>query len=166
MSDEIELDYEYMAQRALRRVVIEALQLTAELGKVPGKHHFYIEFATGADGVEIPGDLKAAYPERMTIVLQHQFGDLIVNDDGFSVTLKFKGRPTRLVIPFEAVTAFSDPSASFGLRFDAALPGAEDADAAPSATGQSEARPPAPAAVQRGEGGGAEVVSLDKFRKK
>lgn len=154
MAEDIELDYEYLTQRALRRVAFDALTLTAELGRPPGQHHFFIEFLTGAPGVETPPEIRASYPERMMIVLQHQFERLEVDDSGFSVTLFFKGRPSRLTIPFEAVTSFADPSAKFGLRFER-----EEAGAFPAETPAEPA--PAPLPPQ-----GADVVSLDKFRKK
>ena len=166
MAEEIELDYEYLAQRALKRVVHDALKVTAELGKVPGKHHFYIEFETGAAGVAIPADLRAAYPERMTIVLQHQFDDLAVGEDGFSVVLRFKGRPSRLVVPYSAMTAFSDPGASFGLRFSADETATDDAPPTDRAPPRDEAQASGGAAPAHGQGEGAQVLSLDKFRKK
>ncbi|NWG71303.1 MAG: stringent starvation protein B [Parvularculaceae bacterium] len=162
MAEEVELDYEYLTQRALRRVVFDALTVTADIGKAPGAHHFYIEFQTGHAGVDMPPELRAAYPERMTIVLQHQFENLVVDDEGFAVTLKFKGRPARLVVPFEAVTAFSDPGASFGLRFDAVLAGQAPAPR-PVEPKARQPHPPKPKPLSEG---GAEVVSLDKFRKK
>jgi len=163
VTEEVEIDYDFLAQRALRRVVFDVLMLTAELGRAPGKHHFYIEFATPLAGVEMPADLRGAYPERMTIVLQHQFEDLTVEDEGFAVTLKFKGRPARLKVPFDAVTAFSDPGASFGLRFDAAVD-AVDRETAIEETSPESAVDTLPQRQQAE--GGAQIVSLDKFRKK
>ncbi|NOX95486.1 MAG: hypothetical protein GXP04_10460, partial [Alphaproteobacteria bacterium] len=118
MSDDIELDYNYLMQRAFRYLMRDVLTLVAELGDAPGEHHFYIEFVTDAPGVSIPERLKEQYPERMTIVLQHQFEGLIVTDDGFEVTLWFNSIESPLVIPFDAVTSFADPSTEFGLRFE------------------------------------------------
>ncbi|MEQ8935259.1 MAG: ClpXP protease specificity-enhancing factor SspB [Amphiplicatus sp.] len=114
MSD-VEFDYDYLTQRALRQVVKDVLEMTAEIGATPGEHHFYIEFATQAPGVIIPDELIETYPERMTIVVQHQFENLVVRDDEFALTLWFKGIESRLTIPFEAVTSFADPSVQFGL---------------------------------------------------
>ena len=158
MSD-VEFDYEYLTQKALRQVLKDVLEITAELGATPGEHHFYIEFLTGAPGVSLPDALRETYPERMTIVLQHQFENLVVSDEGFAVTLWFKGEESRLAIPFEAVTSFADPSVGFGLRF------------APERREAEPAKPPAPVAKlesvktpAKAEGG--EVVSLDQFRKK
>ena len=91
------------------------LQHTAEHG-LSGGHHFYLTFTTGADGVELAPDLRAKYPDEMTIVLQHQFWDLTVENDRFGVTLKFRGQPARIVIPFAAISAFGDPSVNFGLQ--------------------------------------------------
>jgi hypothetical protein len=160
LSADVELDYDYLAQRALRRVVRDALEITAELGEVPGKHHFFIEFATRADGVDLSADLRAQFPERMTIVLQHQFENLKVDDDAFAVTLWFKGKPARLVVPFQAVTSFADPGAEFGLRFDdREEPRLDAADMTPVAAETAAPAPEKPDAS-------ADVVSLDKFRRK
>ena len=164
MSD-IELDYDYLTQRALRRVVVDVLTMTIELGATPGDHHFYIEFATTAAGVVMPDELRETYPERMTVVLQHQFEELTLDEDGFAVTLWFKGKQSRLSIPFDAVTSFADPSVQFGLRFDKAIdePAAaktEISDPAPK-TSQPSAK-----TDQSNEDEGAQVVSLDQFRKK
>ena len=184
--DDIELDYQYLANRALRGVVREVLSITEELGSAPGEHHFYIEFLTQADGVEIPDHLVETYPERMTIVLQHQFKDLSVTDEGFSVTLWFKGQPAPLTIPYDAVTSFADPSVNFGLRFDEAMMAplnadSDDDDPAEEAGDNEaeviEAKPkakgadkPAKEAKDKGDDKAgeksADVVSLDAFRKK
>lgn len=156
------LRYEEMIDAAYRGVVREALSLTAEHG-LPGNHHFYLTFKTGADGVEIPDYLRSDYPDEMTIVLEHQFWDLAVTEDAVAVTLRFKNRPERLVIPFPAITAFADPSVKFGLRFQegtAAVP----AGAKPS---QVSAKPDEPLDSEPAEGKKpAEVVALDAFRKK
>ncbi|GAB4525329.1 MAG: ClpXP protease specificity-enhancing factor SspB [Parvularculaceae bacterium] len=112
------LDYGALTQTALKGVVRAALARTAELGAAPGGHHFYITFATRAPGVQIADFLIEQYPEEMTIVLQHQFWDLEVDDEKFSVLLKFRGKPERLVIPFRAISKFFDPEAQFGLQFD------------------------------------------------
>ena len=164
MSD-IELDYDYLTQRALRRVVHDVLTVTAELGETPGEHHFYIEFATPAPGVVIPDFLREDYPERMTIVLQHQFDDLTVSEREFSVTLSFKGRPSRLTIPFDAVTSFADPSVQFGMRFVIDDTAGADADEG-KAVEEPAASSDAPTESENDDIEGAEVVSLDSFRKK
>ena len=150
---DVEIDYDYLTQQALRRVVLDVLKMTEELGAAPGDHHFYIEFETRADGVTIPDHLLALYPTRMTIVLQHQFDDLEVRDDRFSVTLWFKGQQARLVIPYEAVTSFADPSVQFGLRFD--TPG--EAPKVKTAETAAKAEPPAESGA---------VLQMDAFRKK
>lgn len=167
--DEIELDYDFLTYRALKRVVRDVLELTMEHGAAPGNHHFYIEFATQAPGVQMPADLLATYKSRMTIVLQHQFRDLLVDEDGFSVTLFFKGKPAHLVVPFDAVTSFADPSVQFGLRFAEVSDEPDDgAKPAPSASlsemAPGEARKAGAAPMPGPEG--AAVVSLDQFRKK
>ena len=162
MSDkDIELDYAFLTQKALRGVVRDVLSLTEEIGDMPGDHHFYIEFLTRAPGVEVSDALLGAYPEKMTIVLQHKFDDLRVFEDKFEVTLHFKGVPDRLIIPFEAVTNFVDPSVDYALRFETAVPErtAEEQEAA------AEDTPPEAGDSPEAEGS-ADVVSLDAFRKK
>lgn len=159
---DVELDYEFYTQRALRRVVYDVLMVTAELGATPGDHHFYIEFQTTAFGVSIPDHLRETYPDKMTIVLQHQFERLMVNENEFSVTLSFKGKPARLTIPYEAVTSFADPSVQFGLRFQEPT-AADGADAAPQAGALEEAKPAERPALSSDS---ADVVRLDTFRKK
>ena len=119
--------YEKMIERALRGVVREALERASREG-LRGAHHFYIGFATDMPGVTIPDSVRARYPQDMTIVLQHQFWDLEVGEEGFSVTLSFQSRPERLTIPFAAVRSFADPSVNFALEF--ASP--ERPEAAPS----------------------------------
>jgi len=110
------LSYERMVEDALRGVLREALKITAAQG-LPGAHHFYITFDTTAPGVQIAASLKALHPNEMTIVLQHQFWDLVVEDDFFEIALSFNGVRQHLHVPFSAVTAFADPHAKFGLQF-------------------------------------------------
>ena len=158
------MHYEAMAQEALRGVVKAALKRAAAPGGLPGSHHFYITFKTDAAGVSGPPDLLSKYPDEMTIVLQHQFWDLLVEETLFQVTLKFGGQPKRLVVPYAAVTRFYDPSVQFLLQFEAAEPSlapvvALEPAATPALKDDSE---PAEAA----EEAGPKVVSLDQFRKK
>ena len=154
-------DYPKMVETALRGVMREALARTAREG-LPGDHHFYVTFRTRAPGVMIPKYLFAKYPEEMTIVLQHQFRALEVADDGFSVNVSFQSRSERLKVPFSAVTTFADPSVNFGLQFEAPA-------ASPAEGGTEVAAPPAQiAAAEPTEPPrpAAEVVALDKFRKR
>jgi hypothetical protein len=118
MTGEKQIDYEWLAQEAMRSIVGSALRRVAELGYLPGQHHFYIAFDTRAPGVVVSKRLKQRYPEEMTIVLQHQFRDLTVTDDRFEVTLSFDNLPERLTIPLHAVRVFFDPSAPYGIQFD------------------------------------------------
>ncbi len=108
--------YDVMVQQALIGVVRKVLQDAAKHG-LPGEHHFYISFRTDAPGVRLSSRLKEKHPDEMTIVLQHQFWDLLVTDHAFEVGLSFGGVPERLLIPFEAMTGFFDPSVQFGLKF-------------------------------------------------
>jgi uncharacterized protein len=169
MADDL-IRYDVLAQDALRGMVRKVLAEVAQTG-LPGEHHFFITFDTRHPGVRISSRLRAQYPDEMTIVLQHQFWDLSVTETTFEVGLSFNGVPERLLIPFRAVSAFIDPHASFGLRFDAqadaeknpaALPAAEEPAAPPPPTSPPEPAPPQAAT----DASGAEVVSLDAFRKK
>ncbi len=116
--------YDLLVQDALRSVVRKVLTNTARDG-VPGEHHYYVSFLTHAAGVRISNRLRDKYPEEMTIVLQHQFWDLGVTEYAFEVGLAFGGIPERLLVPFDAVSAFYDPSVQFGLKFEVAGGGTE-----------------------------------------
>ena len=152
--------YDKMVETALRGVAREALARAARDG-LPGDHHFYVSFRTAAPGVVLPPQLLAKFPEEMTIVLQHQFWGLEVGDEAFSVSLSFGGRLEQLTIPFAAIAAFSDPSVKFGLQFE--MPAALPAEAA-----QTQARPAAlpPAESAAPQRPAAEIVTLDRFRKR
>ena len=110
------LNYEMLVEDALRSVVRSSLRIVENIG-LPGETHFYISFITSYDGVELDESLRAKHPEQMTIVIQHQYADLQVSDDHFSITLFFSGKPSPMIIPFQAVTSFNDPSVGFGLQF-------------------------------------------------
>lgn len=171
------LRYDRMVEDALRSVVRRALIHVARNG-LPGSHHFYITFRTDHGDCELPHSLRERYPGEMTIVLQHQFWGLEVDDEQFCVTLSFSDVPHRLVVPFAAVTAFADPSVRFGLQFDvdsaepAAAPPAPDDAAAPArptppAPTSGEAAPaPVPSSGKEDKKPGDKVVTLDAFRKK
>ena len=131
--------YDILTQDALRGVVRTVLTDTAKRG-LPGDHHFYISFDTRAEGVRLSPRMQAQYPEEMTVVLQHQFWDLIVTDSGFEVGVSFGGIPERLAIPFAAVTGFYDPSVEFGLKFAEV---GETINPELAATGDDPSRPPA-----------------------
>jgi hypothetical protein len=118
MTGETQIDYEALAQEAMRGIVRSALRRVAALGYLPGEHHFYIAFDTRAPGVVISKRLKQKYPEEMTIVLQHQFRELTVDNDRFEVTLSFSNVPERLTVPLQAVRVFFDPSVRYGIQFD------------------------------------------------
>jgi hypothetical protein len=165
--------YDVLARDALRGVLRQVLTDAAEHG-LPGDHHFYITFLSRADGVRLSPRLLSQYPEEMTIILQHQFWDLVVTPDRFEVGLSFGGVPERLVVPFSAIKSFLDPSVQFGLQFETA-----DDAAGALAADQPEAQSPAaiapaaavePSATADDEppkpSEGAEVVRLDRFRKK
>src|SRR5262249_55876316 len=110
------LRYDRMVEDALRGVVRRALLEVSKSG-LPGDHHFYLTFRTGENGVQIAPALKSQYPKEMTIVLQHQFWGLEVNEEGFAVTLSFGGKHERLVVPYRSIVSFADPSVKFGLQF-------------------------------------------------
>ncbi len=157
--------YEQMVEEALRGVVRKALSQVAEDG-LPGEHHFYITFRTDHPDVEVPNHLRKRYPGEMTIVLEHQFWDLKTSDQGFEVTLSFSNVPSHLVVPFEAVIAFADPSVRFGLQFEAPeglpdLPPSEEeveGDEAPSDEENTSSGDKTEDSTK--------IVTLDSFRKK
>jgi uncharacterized protein len=182
--------YDLLAQNALRGVVRTVLADVAKKG-LPGEHHFKITFNTTAPGVRLSDRMRAQYPEAMTIILQHQFWDMRVDETGFEVGLSFGGVPELLGVPFEAVTAFFDPAVQFGFQFETLDAAGADGQSAPQAAPVVDKRPgPAgtgkadlkavetqPAAFDAQpadkssdqpppEGGGAQVVRLDRFRKK
>ncbi|WP_134496505.1 SspB family protein [Microvirga pakistanensis] len=109
--------YDLLVQDALKGVVRKVL-IDAGKDGLPGEHHFYISFQTDFPGVRLSNRLREKYPQEMTIVLQHQFWDLNVTEHTFEVGLSFSGVPERLLIPFDALTGFFDPSVQFGLKFD------------------------------------------------
>jgi hypothetical protein len=149
------LGYDKLIETALRGVVRAALRRAARDG-LPGKHHFFLGFRTGAPGVVLPGYLAPRFPDEMTIVLQHQFWGLEVGEDVFSVTLSFQGRSERLTVPFAALTSFADPAVDLRLKF--AVPAAPPAvPAVPATASAAEAPAPRPA---------GEIVALDQFRKR
>lgn len=152
-----EMHYEQLAQDALRGVIRSALERAAMPEGIPGAHHFYITFKTRAPGVSVPPDVLAKYPDEMTVVLQHQYWDLKVEQDRFSVMLKFGGMPKVLSMPYAAVTRFYDPSVQFLLQFEMPAVVEEIADE-PEVEADT---PPVPSGDD-----GPKVVSLDQFRKK
>jgi uncharacterized protein len=157
-----QINYGALVERALRGVVRETLMQVAAHG-LPGRHHVYITFRTDHPGVGISDGLRERYPTEMTIVLQHEFWGLEIAEESFSVTLSFNKLPQELRIPFEAITVFADPSVEFGLQFTVAENGEEPSarrDAGP------RAELPGPSVVPDPAEGSAEVVTLDRFRKK
>jgi uncharacterized protein len=148
------IGYEALTQAAMRGVVREALRRARSSGGMPGDHHFYISFRTRAPGVKIADHLVQRFPDEMTIVIQHQFWDLDVNDTHFEIVLKFAGVPQHLSIPLAAITRFVDPSVNFGLTFEAR---GRDAGVLAPASEEIEEAPAAPAET---------VVSLDAYRRK
>lgn len=164
------IDYGELMQGALKGVMRAALDVAATEG-LPDRHHFYITFRTDHAGVQVADHLKAQYADEMTVVLQHQFEALDVDDEGFSVTLRFNRRPERLNIPFDAVTAFVDPAVNFALHFQPQ--GGEavgtsfgdlagHADMRTAGAAEDEPDPDDDGAAP----GGGTVVSLDSFRNK
>ncbi|MCP5397044.1 MAG: hypothetical protein H6918_10010 [Sphingomonadaceae bacterium] len=152
------IPYDEIVQEALRAVVGRVLGEIVETGgELPGNHHFYITFKTGAKGVVIPAHLRERFPDEMTIVLQNKFWDLAVTEDGFTVGLTFNQVPAKLDIPFAAITAFVDPAVDFGLQFQATV-----ADMAPEPHEDAENDAPA----SEGADDGSNVVTVDFGRKK
>jgi hypothetical protein len=150
MAEDDPLDYARLVREALRDVPRQALRLAASEG-LPGDHHFYLTFRTSHPGVALSPALHARYPDQMTIVLQHQYRDLAVGEEAFSVTLRFGGAPERLHVPFAALVAFADPSASFGLQF---------------VHGEAAAEPAVATESGASEPSGGNVVDIRAFRRR
>ena len=158
MSEEFltEINYDRLIEKSLKNVVIEALKI-AEYQGLPGENHFYITFKTNYPHVKISDHLRSQYPDEMTIVIQHQYTDLKVDRDSFSIELSFGGIPQTLVIPFAAITYFADPHAKFGLSFN--VEGAKSVEDDIELEAEPEPE-------KKASNGPATVVSIDAFRKK
>lgn len=144
------IDYGNLMHRAMRGLIQTVLRDVAANG-LPGAHHFFITFDTTVQGVELASWLRARYPKEMTIVIQHWFDNLTVSDEGFTITLNFGDNPEPMIIPFDAVRTFVDPSVEFGLRFETHEDDADEDEDDP------EDDPPPQQDAQ--------IVRLDKFRK-
>ena len=153
--------YDLWIEEALRQVILRALRVTATEA-LPGDHHFYITFRTGHDDVDIPGHLIKQHLQEMTIVLEHQFWGLEVEEDFFEVTLSFNKAHERLHIPFAAVTSFADPSVKFGMQ----ITSVDSTEPIPMEIEDSDARETDAESGERTSDGGGEVVTLDAFRKR
>ncbi len=167
--EESPLRYDVWIEDALRTVIRNALALVARDG-LPGDHHFYVTFRMEDPGVVVPPYLHAQHPDEMTIVIQHQFDNLHVDQDAFEITLYFKGKAERLRVPFRAITAFSDPSVNFGLQLKMVT---SEEDEPVEDDGHHPEQAPSQDASNNDDGGGAvdeekmgEVIALDTFRKK
>ena len=147
------IDYGNLMHRAMRGLILEVLRGVERHG-LPGEHHFFITFDTRHPSAQLADWLRERYPEEMTVVMQHWYDGLSVNDDGFAITLNFGDSPEPLYIPFDAIRTFVDPSVEFGLRFE--TQDSDEDDEEEDVDDIVEAEEP------RQE---AEVVSLDKWRK-
>ena len=154
MADEI--DYGNLMHNAMRSLIQDVLTEVKDNG-LPGEHHFFITFDTNHAGVEMASWLKDRYPTEITVVMQHWYDDLEVKDDGFSVTLNFGDTPEHLVIPYEAILTFVDPSVEFGLRFETNEEDEDTDEQKPTVSKESNKDD------TKKETG--QVVSLDNFRK-
>jgi uncharacterized protein len=147
------IDYGNLMHRAMRGLIQSVLEEVGEHG-LPGAHHFFITFDTTHPDVQMADWLKERYPTEMTVVIQHWFEKLVVTDEGFSITLNFGNNPEPMVIPFDALRTFVDPSVEFGLRFETQEQDEDDEDEEDDIEVEEEPERQA-----------AEVVSLDQFRK-
>ncbi len=147
-----EINYDKLIEKSLKQVIVEALKIAERQG-LPGENHFYITFKTDHPLTIIPKELKIQYPDAMTIVLQHQYSNLVITKESFSVELSFGGRYQTLVIPYDAITYFADPYAKFGLSFsffeNGDVHSLEDLEPEKKVSGET-----------------AQIISFDSFRKK
>jgi uncharacterized protein len=167
--------YDLLVQDALRSVVRKVLSDTARAGLL-GDHHFNIAFKTQAPGVIVPPAIRSRFPEEMSIILQHEFWDLVVTQDSFEVSLNFSRKPERLTVPFNAITGFTDPSVPFGFKLEPRVseqppePKAAPPRRPEPASSTAPAKPADPAALAEKKApepaGATKVVSIDAFRKK
>ncbi|MEL6521717.1 MAG: ClpXP protease specificity-enhancing factor SspB [Pseudomonadota bacterium] len=153
--------YGQLMHRAMRGLIQNVLTIVEQNGTLPGGHHFFVTFETVHPDVKLAGWLRDRYPKEMTVVIQHWFKDLEVDDDGFSITLNFGDIPEALYIPYDAIQTFVDPSVEFGLRFESQ----EDEDEGDDRDEEDEAPMVEEAEEQDTHEGDAEIVSLDSFRK-
>lgn len=151
------IDYGNLMHQAMRGLIREVMTRTSEQG-LPGAHHFFITLNTQHPDVQMADWLKARYPDEITIVIQHWFENLVVDEQGFAVTLNFGNQPEPLYIPFDAISTFVDPSVEFGLKFETHVDEDDDEDEE-----DDEEAPMLHSEPEAGKAG--EVVSLDKFRK-
>lgn len=164
-----DINYGQKMHRAMRSLISDVLT-EVSIDGLPGEHHFFITYDTRHPDVEMADWLFERYPEEITIVIQHWFDNLIVGDDGFKITLNFGDNPEPLVVPFDAIQTFVDPSVEFGLRFETSE---EDADDVVELSqieellkpDDEDAQAEAPEKEVARKEGDAEVVSLDSFRK-
>lgn len=160
MKNNTMIDYELLIQNAMRRAISDVLSSVAEKG-LPGDHYFYVDFLTHFPGVVIPESLKEAYPEDMMISIQYDFFDLVVDAEGFSVSLVFDEDEERITVPFAAITRFADPSVDFAIEFTPNLERFQDeiVDALLSELNEEAVQEKAPEQINN-------VVSFDGFRRK
>ncbi|KFI32049.1 hypothetical protein CDV50_05710 [Haematobacter massiliensis] len=157
------IDYGRLMHEQMRGLIRQVLQQVADEG-LPGEHHFFISFDTTHPDAELADWLRARYPEEITVVIQHWYEDLEVDEDGFGITLNFGDQPERLYIPFDALLTFVDPSVEFGLRFESQVSDDEELDDLEEhGMGDDDTDPDGSGG--NSNGGSGEVVSLDKFRK-
>ena len=155
------LDYGSLMHRAMRGLIFDVLKQVRDHG-LPGNHHFFITFDTTHPDVQLADWLKDRYPAEMTVVIQHWFDNLVVREDGFSITLNFGDQPEPIHIPFDAIQTFVDPSVEFGLRFENQDMDEIEEDAEADETELSADTTDTSDEEPRQE---AEVVSLDQFRR-
>lgn len=144
--------YDQLAQNALRGVVKQVIEEIAEIGELPGNHHFYITFDTNDKGVKLSKEMKQKYPNEMTIVIQHQYWDLKTNNNGFAITLSFNDKAEKIKVPYNAIKGFFDPSVEFGLQFET-----ENIQEQKIKENKTQ---------KQNNQSSAEIVSIEKFRKK
>ena len=158
------IDYDILVDSALRDVVKSIIKYMID-EKDLGNHHFFITFKTKPSSVDIPSKFRETYPDEMTIVLQHQFWNLSIDDESFSVTLSFNGKQENLKIPFEAITQFTDPSTDFALQFASLSKEIEDQQVLQDKDSPKDSKPKPKENSKKEKNTSGEVISLDNFRK-
>jgi hypothetical protein len=164
-----DIDYGNLMHDAMRSLIRKVLLDVADNG-LPGSHHFFITFDTSHPDAELADWLFDRYPGEMTVVIQHWYDNLEVNEDGFGITLNFGDAPEALYVPYDAIKTFVDPSVEFGLRFETLDEGNNENKALIPAkilpnTNSSKSSNSIKTTEKIKDVKPADIVSLDSFRK-
>ena len=112
-----EMNYKVLIETAMLNMVRDILKKVSKDG-LPKNHHFLITFFSNSKGVIIPDWMKEKYPDKMTIIIRNWFENLSVSEKQFEISLNFNNNVERLIIPFNSIELFADPSVDFAISFN------------------------------------------------